>query len=115
MFNYVDPVWFDVTRLVSKSWSHVQSKQDCSNELVIRMGGKRSRDYVIRDWRSDLYIRTDKRARIHGWKLSCIKTTGANTFTRSLSHLGYEQATANKYFTIYDGTIGKCHAGSLIH
>lgn len=107
VISYVDPIWLDVARLVSRGWSDISDRETAhSNELVIRLG-KRSHDYVIRDCISDLYIRTDKRARLHGWKLNCIQTACANTFTRSRS-----STIAYKYLTIKNGTIGKCHSKS---
>ena len=106
VISYVDPIWLDVARLVSRGWSDISDRSDRSSELVIRLG-KRSHDYVIRDCISDLYIRTDKRARLHGWKLNCIQTACANTFTRTRS-----STIVYKYLTIKNGTIGKCHSKS---
>ena len=104
IFKGVDPIWFDVTRLVCKGWLSIPLVNDCSDKLVIRLG-KRSRDYVIRNCDSDLYIRADKRARVHGWRLHRIETKCANTYTRSRRCM-----IAYKYFTINDGIIGKCHS-----
>ena len=90
VWPYVDPIWRDVARLVSRGWcaehpvSAVRTPpRRCGTRGPLDIVRMRS-VLVVRDEYTDLYVRAGKRMRVYGPDLKCISvdSNGECTYVR---------------------------------
>ena len=80
IWAYVDPIWRDVTRLVSRGWTLPTSMCMGGGPLdIVRMRST----LIIRNEHADLYVRAGKRMRVYGPDLKCVGVDhGEHTYMR---------------------------------
>ena len=94
IWPYVDPIWHDVIRLVSRGWNADPLKipripGSCGPLDIVRMDSV----LVVRNENADLYVRAGKRMRVYGPDIKCIgNDRGEHTYVRSTHRFGLGSA-----------------------
>ena len=91
VWSYVDPIWRDVTRLVSRGWHNAKWMAEPHEKRsspqrgvhgpldIVRMRSV----LIVRNEDADLYVRAGKRMRVYGPDLKCIGVDrGERTYVR---------------------------------
>ena len=84
VWAYVDPIWRDVARLVSRGWNAALPH----GVVTLKRGGpldivRMDSVLIVRNERADLYVRAGKRMRVYGPDIKCIGVDhGEHTYTR---------------------------------
>jgi hypothetical protein len=110
---FVDPIWLDVLRLVSRGWCASIISTVCTRAfsvLTVRMQATTS-VVVITGPLRELYIRANKGSRVfaHGLKRVHTDSNGDCTYVRNHTVYWGGHSRDRKYFRIENGKVGVVH------